>query len=54
MKSKSSFINNCYEWLFSEEERKPMGFILLFFIIIIISTVVSLFLMSVGKAIMWI
>jgi len=53
-KYKSSFLNNCYEWLFSEEERSPMGFILLFFIIIIISTTVCLFILSVGRAMMWI
>jgi hypothetical protein len=43
-----------YEWLFSEEERKPIGFIPLFFIIIIISTTICLFILSVGRAIMWI
>ena len=54
MKNKSSFLNNCCEWLFTEEERAPMGFIYLFFIIIVISTVVCLFIISVGRAIMWI
>ena len=53
-KYKSSFLNNCYEWLFSEEERAPIGFIPLFFIIILISTVVCLFIISVGRAVMWI
>jgi len=53
-KYKSSFLNNCYEWLFSEEERKPIGFIPLFFMIILISTVVCIFILSVSRAIMWI
>ena len=53
-KYKNSFLNNCYEWLFNEEERSPMGFILLFFIIIIISATVCLFILSVGRAMMWI
>ena len=43
-----------YEWLFSEEERKPIGFIPLFFMIILISTVVCIFILSVSRAIMWI
>ena len=53
-KYKSSFLNNCYEWLFSEEERKPIGFIPLFFMIILISTIVCIFILSVSRAIMWI
>jgi len=53
-KNKSTFLNNCYEWLFSEEERKPIGFIPLFFMIILISTVVCIFILSVSRAIMWI
>ena len=53
-KDKSNFLNNCFEWLFTEEERTPMGFIPLFFIIIIISTIVCLFIISIGRAIMWI
>ena len=39
---KSSFLNNCYEWLFSEEERKPIGFIAVFFLIIIVSIAINL------------
>jgi len=54
MKNKSSFLNNCCEWLFTAEECAPMGFIYLFFLIIVISTVVCLFIISVGRAIMWI
>ena len=53
-KDESSFINNCIEWLFTKEERAPMGFIFLFFLIIIISATVCLFIISVGRAIMWI
>ena len=53
-KNKSTFLNNCYEWLFSEEERKPIGYIPLFFMIILISTVVCVFILSVSRAIMWI
>jgi len=53
-KYKSSFLNNCYEWLFSQEERNPVGFIPLLFMIILISTLVCLFILSVSRAIMWI
>jgi len=53
-KYKSSFLNNCYEWLFSLEERKPIGFIPLFFMIILISAIVCIFILSVSRAIMWI
>ena len=51
-KDENSFINNCLEWLFTEEERAPMGFIFLFFLIIITSAAVSLFILSVGRAVM--
>ena len=47
-------INKLYKWLFTKEELSPMGFIPLFFIIILISTIVCLFVISVGRAIMWI
>ena len=53
-KDKNDFLSNCFEWLFSEKEKAPMGFIPLFFIIIIVSTIVCLFIISVGRAIMWI
>ena len=43
-----------YEWLFSKEERAPIGFIPLFFMIIVVSTIVCLFILSVSRAIMWI
>ena len=47
-------MNKLYEWLFSEEERAPIGYIPLFFMIIVISSVVCLFIISVSRAIMWI
>ena len=49
MKNKNTFLNNCYEWLFSEEERRPLGYIIIFFMIIIISTAVSLFIVAVDR-----
>ena len=48
-KYKSTFFNNCYEWLFSEEERKPVGFIIVFMITIIISLAISLFVVAVDR-----
>ena len=48
-KYKSSFINNCYEWLFSEDERTPAGFIIVFFMIIIVSLAISLFVVAVDR-----
>ena len=42
-KYKSSFLNNCYEWLFSIEERAPMGFIPTFFMIIVVSIFTGVF-----------
>ena len=33
-KDRSTFLNNCYEWLFSEEERQPVAFIVVFFMIV--------------------
>jgi len=53
-KDKSNFFNNCMEWLFTDAERAPMGFIPLFFVIILVSSIVCLFILSVGRAIMWI
>ena len=46
-KYKSSFFNNCYEWLFTEEERAPIGFITTFFMIIVISIFTGLFVIPV-------
>ena len=47
-------MNKLYEWLFSEEERAPIGYIPLFAMIVVISSVVCLFILSVSRAIMWI
>jgi len=41
-KYKSSFFNNCYEWLFTDEERNPIGFIATFFLIIIVSLAIHM------------
>jgi hypothetical protein len=41
-KYKSSFLNNCYEWLFTDEERNPIGFIATFFLIIIVSLAIHM------------
>ena len=49
MKNKSSFLNNCYEWLFSEEEKRPIAYIVAIFIAIIISVTVSLFIVAVDR-----
>jgi hypothetical protein len=48
-KYKSSFLNNCYEWLFSEEERRPIGYIAVVFLTILISTMVTLFIVAVDR-----
>ena len=42
-KDKSSFFNNCYEWLFAVEERAPLGFIPTFLMIIVVSITTGLF-----------
>ena len=47
-------LDKAYKWLFSEEERAPIGYIPLFVLIIVISSVVCLFILSVSRAIMWI
>ena len=47
-------LDKAYKWLFSEEERAPIGYIPLFAMIVIISSVVCLFIISVSRAIMWI
>ena len=51
-KYKSSFFNNCYEWLFTADERAPIGFIPTFLMIIVISIVTGLFIIPmIGKII---
>ena len=49
MKSKNSFLNNCYEWLFSEDERRPLAYIVAFFMTVLISTVVAIFIVSIDR-----
>ena len=51
-KYKSSFLNNCYEWLFSQEERAPVGFIPMLCMMIVVSTVVGIFLMPIVSKLM--
>ena len=38
-----------YEWLFSDEERRPIGYIAVFFMIILISTAISLFVVGMDR-----
>ena len=49
MNNKSSFLNNCYEWLFNEKEKQPIAYIVVFFIVVLISTVVALFIVAVDR-----
>ena len=49
MKNKSSFLNNCYEWLFSEEEKRPIAYIAVFSTVIVISVAVTLFIVAVDR-----
>ena len=51
-KYKSSFFNNCYEWLLTEDERAPMGFIQTFFLIIIVSIAVNLIIIPIIHVLM--
>ena len=51
-KYKSSFFNNCYEYLFTEEERRPLGFIAAFFLIIVISIAVGVFVVPIINSLM--
>ena len=46
---KSSFLNNCYEWLFSEEEKQPLAYIVAIFVAIVISVSVALFIVAVDR-----
>ena len=48
-KYKSSFLNNCYEWLFSDKEKRPVDYIIIFFMIIIMSTMISLFIVAIDR-----
>ena len=47
-KNKSSFLSNCYEWFFTEDERAPMGFIPTFFTVIILATAICLFITGIN------
>ena len=49
MKNKSSFLNNCYEWLFSDEEKRPIAYIVAFSVAIIIALSVALFIVAVDR-----
>ena len=49
MKNKSSFLNNCYEWLFNEEEKRPIAYIVAFFIVIVMSLAIALFIVGVDR-----
>tara|TARA_Y100000310_G_scaffold223124_1_gene224945 strand:+ start:1106 stop:1267 length:162 start_codon:yes stop_codon:yes gene_type:complete len=42
-------MDKLYTWLFSEEERKPVAYIVAFFVTILVSTVVSLFIVAVDR-----
>ena len=48
-KNKSTFLDNCYEWLFSKEERDQTGYVVVFFLVILISTAVALFIVAVDR-----
>jgi hypothetical protein len=49
MKNKSSFLSNCYEWLFSKEEQQPVAYIVVFSMIIVISVAISIFVVAVDR-----
>ena len=40
-------------WLFTSQERKPISFIETFFLIIVLSSVISIFTMSVARHLMY-
>ena len=49
MNNKSTFLNNCFEWLFSDAERRTISFIITFFLIILISLAISLFVVAIDR-----
>ena len=49
MNKEDTFLNNCYDWLFSVKERAPVGFIIVFFLTIIMSLTISLFVVAVDR-----
>ena len=42
-------MDRIYKWLFSEEERTPIGYIAVFGMVILISTIISLFVVAVDR-----
>ena len=38
-----------YDWLFTEEERTPIGFISAFFMNILLSTTITIFILEITK-----
>ena len=46
---KSSFLNNCYEWLFNEEEKRPIAYIVVFSMVVVMSVAITLFIVSVDR-----
>ena len=42
-------LERLYEWLFSEEERQPIGFIPLFLMIIIVSSSICLVMVTIDR-----
>jgi hypothetical protein len=49
IKQKGKAMDRIYKWLFSEEERTPIGYIAVFGMIILFSTVISLFVVAVDR-----
>ena len=48
-KHKSSFLNNCYEWLFIDEEKRPIAYIVAICIATIRSVAVALLIVVVDS-----
>jgi len=48
-KYKSSFLSNCYDSLFTDEERRPLAYIIAIFVAVIISLTVALFIVAVDR-----
>ena len=49
MNNTSSFLNICYEWLFNEEQKRPIAYIVAFFIVIVMSLAIALFIVAVDR-----
>ena len=52
-KKKSSFLNNCMEWMCVRDEGAPMRYIPTFFAIIVVSALVGLFLIPILRRLMY-